>query len=362
MPRYQVTFLPWYEIKKNFSIGSVTLWPYYGNSNHFIKDKILGNWLDRYFQRYVDNNDKPVKSITICSINNDFFSLSNDLDILRKTIDCLIFAAIAPQVVAGAAENNNTLAPPSSDLFELVTQRFETESDFISVAAGNRLCGGLQIENVRFSKPWSIGGPFSKVDLKLVSGVQKLFKPCIPKNFRERVFRSLEWFRLAHSESDQVSILTRVVMMATAFEVLLGFETNQKTKEFASQVENIIASDRFVLESRRFKEPVERSLAYWWAWDFYSLRNDIVHGNKIKPDDLLYKDWITHLIVADIVFYFFVLFHLVFNGLIGREASSLVEYLSQVYGEPVEHELKYKMVSQLYNFTQAYRALGWIKV
>lgn len=359
MPRYQVSFLPWYELKKKISIGPVSLWPYYVSSTHVIKDNILRDWLDRYFQRYVDNNDKPVKSITVCSINNDSFSLEDDLNILRDTVNCLIFAVIAPQVIAGVAEDNNTLAPPSSDLFELFSQTFETESDFINVFAGSRKCGGIRIKNVRFSKPWSIGGPFSKADLKLLNTFHKLFQPCVSRNFRGRILRSLEWFRLAHNE--QVSILTRVVMMATAFEVLFALESNQKAREFAAQVEHVIASDNFVFETRRLIEPVKQSLAYWWAWDFYSLRNDIVHGDDIKPENLIYKDWITQLIVADIVFCYSVLFHFVFKGLIGPESSSLIEYLSQVHGEPVGPEIKYKRISRYYHFNNALRTLGWIK-
>lgn len=361
MPSYQVSFLPWYQIKKNITIGPVNLWPY-DHAENIINDEVLKAWLDRYFQSYIDNRNKPVSSITICSIDNDSFSLNNDLDTIRKAIDCLIFAVIAPQVVAGVAENNNTLAPPSSDLFELFTQRIETKSDFIGVAAGNLLCGGLQIGNVRFSRPWSTGGPFTKVDIKIIEGFDRLFRPCLSRNLRERVFRSLDWFRLAHSESNQVSILSKVVMMATAFEVLLGFETREKAKEFASQVESTLVSDGFLTESRRFKgQPVKHSLAYWWAWDFYSLRNDIVHGNNIKPDNLLYKGWITHLIVADVVFYIFIIFHLLYNGLIGHEIHLFQERLSQIDGKPIEDEIWMKLVGRRFGFGQTYKSFGWIK-
>jgi len=42
-------------------------------------------------------------------------------------------------------------------------------------------------------------------------------------------------------------------------------------------------------------------LAAWWAWDFYDLRSRIVHGEAVTAKDLQYKNWITHLIVADLV-------------------------------------------------------------
>jgi len=59
--------------------------------------------------------------------------------------------------------------------------------------------------------------------------------------------------------------------------------------------------------------------AAWWGWDFYKLRNAVVHGDDIPTKDLVYTDWITHSIVADMTFYSYVVFLLNESGYIDSE-------------------------------------------
>lgn len=44
------------------------------------------------------------------------------------------------------------------------------------------------------------------------------------------------------------------------------------------------------------------SLPACWVWDFYNLRSRIVHGDQVQAQELVFGDWITHLIVADLMF------------------------------------------------------------
>jgi len=149
-----------------------------------------------------------------------------------------------------------------------------------------------------------MGGSFGIPNEEIVKGFGKCFALDFLHELKQRLFRSLEWFRLAHTENDQVSDLSKIVMMSTAFEILLKFPVDGKRKYFTDYVENNISSDKFLRGTRTNHngKTFDMSLVSCWAWDFYAIRSKIVHGDSVPYKDLIFKDWITHLIVSDLVF------------------------------------------------------------
>jgi len=362
MTYYQVFFLPWYKVEKSITIGPVTLWSY-EEADSRIKDKEIRQWLDRYFKAYVDNTGKPVGTITVCSTKDDFVSRDNDFHNIRDAINCLIFAAIIPQTLNGVGSDNNSLAPPTSDLFELVNQRFVPDNDYIAVSTGSVFSGGLKIGQVFFSRPWAIGSLLISIDGEILDGLNKCFYLDTSEDLRLRILRSLEWFRMAHIES-QIDVLSRVVMMATAFEILLDIDNDKKARSFANKLERIIATESFTKEKRKLgREYEERTIAYWWAFFFYQLRNGIVHGDIIHNDQLIYRGWITQQIVADIVFWEFLFYELLGKRWIGSKVHEFSSRLSDCCSESSDEELSLKYITGLlYGFSNIHRALGWIKL
>jgi hypothetical protein len=158
----------------------------------------------------------------------DFKSLSDiEYKDLRNAVDALIFSYISTGVKDAVCANNRSMGPPSADVFQLVTQNFRIGSDDIAVQAGS-VTHVWRISEIIFSKPWSTGGMFGSFEDELLKGFDGCFSAEFPAEVRERFFRSLEWFRMAHIEAEGVSNLSRVVMMATAFEILLQFSRNGK--------------------------------------------------------------------------------------------------------------------------------------
>ena len=95
---------------------------------------------------------------------------------------------------------------------------------------------------------------------------------------------------------------------------------------FVDQVDAKLRNDESIIETRVYKRnPVSYSKAACWAWDFYNLRSKIVHGDEVKPEELCYKDWVTHNIVADLVFWEFAVRELFENGCIGERARKWVK-------------------------------------
>lgn len=334
----QVSFLPWMEFKDNINLGPIIFWPYYRETNQRIRDPRIKAHLDKYFKSYVDNRGKPVNTITVCSYEKVDFRILNDSEYrqLRNTVDILIFTTITPQTARAVCADNESWGPPSADVFELVTQNFRPGSDDVAVQAGSLLSGGWKIGEITFPKPWATGGAFGSPEEKLVTAFNKCFAPKFSHDIRERLFRSLEWFRMAHIEGGQVSLLSKLVMMATGFEILLQFPRFGKGKYFVEYIENNIASSDFVRDGRisHRGESHDLSLGGCWAWDFYELRSRIVHGDSVPPDDLTYKEWVNHLIVVDLIFW----------ECLKRELST------------------HKCISDdIYSYREVHKALGWIR-
>jgi len=361
----QISFLPWVEFKESVSIGPITFWPYYIEANKRVSDQEIKKHLDKYFKSYVDHKGKPVNKITVCSHGEaDFRCLnSHENQDIRYAVDALIFATIAPIIKMAVCANNRSWAPPSSNVFELITQYFEPGSDDITVKVGSLTSGGWKIGEIAFPKPWTTIGVFASADKELIKGFDNCFSSRFSVDVRERLFRSLYWFWMAHIEGSHVSELSKIVMMTTAFEILLQFPRWNKSNYFMDYIERHIASDEFLKEERDTHkgEKCTHSLAGWWASDFYKLRNQIVHGDYIPPDNMIYNDWVTHLIVADLVFWECVKRKLFKYKCLDNNISSFAKEFEKMFpGEPQGTSIEI-LARWLLGFNDVHRALGWIR-
>lgn len=367
---YQISFLPWADLKDEFKIGPIIFWPF-SQVEKKIQNKSIKEHLIKYFKSYVDRKGKPIEKIVVCSYQDiDFRPLSDEeYNRLRSAVDILVFCSIAPQTKNAICANNYSMRPPSTEVFQLITQNFQPGNDYIAVKAGSLLSGGWKIGEVTFPEPWAIGGPFRTLDKELIQGFDKMFDAEFPDDVRERVFRSLQWFRMSHVESDEVSMLSKVVMMATAFEILLQVPNiPNKKKWIADKIERRISNSDFLMEIRKDSKGNNQiySKVAWWSWDFYELRNSIVHGDHIEAKRLRYsapdKDWLSHLIIADLVFWECVKRELFEQKCIGNNVYSCAREWDKAF--PNESQgTSIEPLSRLFlGFNDVHRALGWVQV
>lgn len=360
----QISFLPWVKFNRSISLGQITFWPYYIEGDQRVADAKIKTHLDKYFKSYGDNEGKPVDTITVCSYEKDDFRILNDPEylLLRNAVDILIFIAITPQVKRAVCSKNRSWGPPTADIFELVTQNFHPGNDHIAIKAGSLLNSGWKIGEITFSKPWATGGAIWNLDEELINGFNKCFSTEVPLDVQERIFRSLEWFRMAHKEGGQVSELSKVVMMATTFEILLQFPRNEKRRYFVEYMEKHIASGDFLKDTRTTDrgKSFNLSLAGCWAWDFYELRSQIVHGDLIPLKKLIYRDWVTHLIVADLVFLECMKRELFAHKCIGNNVRSCAKEFDKMFPNEQEGIGIGPLERWFLGFKDVHRVLGWI--
>jgi|LakMenEpi03Aug12_release.lakeMendotaPanAssembly.Ray.scaffolds.fasta_scaffold31648_6 hypothetical protein len=317
MPYSQVTLLPWLKLN-DIQVGNVIFWKLDLNQ---IVDADTKDYLKNYSKCYIDKHSQPVETITVVSLKdkNNFEQLSpEEAEELNFARNILCFLCIAEQSRIALNMNNNSVGPPSSDLFDMVYQNFVPGTDDIAVKSGSVTSGGWTLSEIHFQEPWAVGGHFRSINRHVLEAVDKLLKSSNDTDLKNRLLRSTEWFRLAHNEGGVVTPFVKVVMMSTAFEIIFDIpNVRDKAGNFADKVEATIGGNKFKNEERVYGKNNEksktRSLVSWWAWDFYKLRNSVVHGDEISGVDLIYTSWITELIVADMVFYLYVV-HLLSQG------------------------------------------------
>jgi hypothetical protein len=298
----EVYLLPWAGPVAKVRVGPIEVWPWSASTARSVQNPALRAHLKCLLSRFVDNRGNRVDSIAICShTRRDFRQLADceDRD-LRRAVDALVLATLAPSIGSGVVSNNRGLAPPSADRFELTRLRFDTGEEHIAVSEGS-LTQVWRLDEISFARPWSVGGGFGWRKDDLLAALGSLLTDG-PDDLRRRVFQALEWFRLAHTERANVSELSKVVMMTTALEIVLDVPKGQGRSEFCRRCEALFGDLKLHCQTRDAKV---YSLARWWAWTFYELRSDIVHGNEVPFENLRYGDsdltWVTHPIVADLV-------------------------------------------------------------
>jgi UDP-2,3-diacylglucosamine pyrophosphatase LpxH len=371
-----ISFLPWAELRESIKLGPITFWPYFEKGNQKkITDPEIKAYLNKLFNLFVDYEGNPIDTITICFYNHEFLLNDSVLKTIRQAVDVLIFASIVPalKIIVSGGNYSWRSTIPSADNFELYFLRLpnSAQDDFISFKFGN-ITSIVKIGSSKFQRPFVISKALLGQDKELIAGFDKCFVNSFSVDVRERLLRSLEWFRLAHVENARLSELSKIVMMATAFEILLKFpsKSNEKKKYFVKYIKEYIVSRNFTKENRKASDEncmCIKTLAEWWASDFYNLRNKIVHGDNVSPDDLLhknkylkYKGLLTHLDIADLVFLRCMMEELLVNGCIGNSfrSSKVLNKLNQNNKSKDKHIESW--IRSFWGFDAIYKALGWI--
>lgn len=357
----EVTVLPWLSIDE-FKIGDVIFWKF--NSN-VVKEKSIRDYLDKYVACYVDITGKKQDGVVIASFGdkNNFTVLTPQEHLIVKVArDLLCFASIAPHSLRAVNQDNKSLAPPSSERFQMFSQNFIPNTEDIAFRAGSHtvsLSGGWKLSEVRLVAPLYLGGSLFSIDGKILEALSKLLPSLHNSNSKTeeiRLLRALEWFRLAHVENDEVSVFSKVVMMSTAFEILYDVPNIPgKSDYIANKIDSIFTSTKLIKISKKIgKAKKEHTLAGWWGWDFYKLRNRIVHGDSVDAGELIYKDWLTHLIIADLVFLKSVI----------KDLYSLNYYAQDVkklFKESSDQEAEENMIDFITGFSGLFKRLEWEK-
>lgn len=336
----EVLFMPWADLGVPMRIGPFQFVPW---SKVSVVDEGVREYLEGYFGRHIDHFGKPVDSVTLVLHDSHDFTPSSysPHDQPRDAVDAFIFSTIGPPVVAAVAANDRNLAPPTADRYQLLQQNFRPGDEDVAVKVGGSTHGG-RIAKINFPKPWDLGGAFAIPDDDMAFALGQLMDARAPQGVRVRIFRALEWFRLAHTVGDGASEFSKVVMMATAFEILLQFPDRLKRWHFVTTIDSLLRRPETLTTTLNAPGGSTQTvgLPAAWASDFYRLRNQIVHGDVVALEDLRFYQWISHLVVADVVFWQCVASELYRSGHLGESVRTMMsDPLQAILGETLEKRL-----------------------
>lgn len=365
----EVHFLPWAEIKQHLAVGSVTIAPW-ADIRTQISDAER-KFLDLYFRRHITHDGHPVDHIAVAWTGSNPIAALNvpQRVLIRRAIDALIFVAITTTLKTIINTTNTSMGVPHSERFQLVTQVFKDTEPFVAVSSGGTL-HGWRLNDIHFCTPWHMGSALYSVNDDLLAALGKLLRRPRGAKQRERIFRALEWFRLAHSGNDETSDQSRVVMMATAFEILLEpADPFQKRRLMTQALHTLTDRDNLRQKTLKFgKKKIRVNAVAVWLDRFYQLRNAIVHGSRVTPSQLMYpvtgRPWLTHLKVAALVLWEAISWELANDRLLGNKAKQHADWLAQQFGKKhADKSLIRQATASLMGInTDEYHVdLGWTK-
>lgn len=345
-----VNIMPWVGLQQEIKIGKTIFWPW-NNSESQIANTKTRDMIQRYVSSFVDCQAKPVNTAAICSYQGrDFRNLTDDeWSEMRCGREALVFSVICPVVVQSIGGCSIGLC--SAERFQVLGQELSSEDAKLYVQTGHN----LTIGQFNVYRPLPVeSAPLAQPNTILISAFNKVLVTSFSADLRTRLFRSLEWFRLAHVAADQVSEFSRIVMLATAFETLLEIPAQERDKSmfFTKEVERRFRRETSILDKREHKKKARAyTKAAWWAYDFYKLRNEIVHGDDVDPAKLRYNAHITQKDVADAVLY-----QIIFQTLFETSCIDCPSCLSHL--SPTD-QLDCLLAFEGFEDTQQH--LGWMK-
>lgn len=366
---YQGVFMPWADLGKERKIGPVTFWPHRALAAKKIKDVPIRQHVRRLLRRYVNNDSTQAKGPAVVSHGAvDFRHLTTDewADV-HAAVDALVFSIIYPNNLNGLVFREGADAP-SSDRYKTYGQGFTPGNDDIVIRAGSRY-NFWKLDQIRFQAPWCLGGSRCTPDEKVLAGLSNMWAPDFDPDVKRRIVMSLEWFRLAHSEVDEITPFNKVVMMTTAFEILVECGS-EKAKDMRNKFNRVLAfrdsiSEQRVIKDRKHNDiKVDAIKAAWWISDFYDLRNAIAHGDDVPVERLVYDKKFHQLDIADAVFGELVVWELEKYAVQPPVHVMLRDIrnwnYSDLYG-PLDPSCWALAVRHQYQIMAYHRKLGWAK-
>jgi hypothetical protein len=198
----------------------------------------------------------------------------------------------------------------SSENFSLTHFSIVTENDDMTEYTGFVLpkwIGGIDIDKNLQLRQKHVPTPRFGISEDLANSLVLLRKKK-RRDFR-RIISAIEVFFESYYNSAEVSHNARILLQASAFEILLSSESGkgrEKTKAFIKKHANTSSDKILSFKSERgtTKSVIEQgTIKEKWADSFFTLRNHIVHGNLPKDKDFMFGKWQRHF---DIALYFFI--------------------------------------------------------
>lgn len=310
----QIAYFPYLNMRniEVIEFGDVKVWNFDLKAQDYIPDEALREQVKALLYSNV-KNDQPLKNIGVVSIGaTDFRELTNGELQQVDQVRLIFFLAFLTGVNVCARGLNAGLYMATSENFLLTMQNFDPASDHIAQTDGFLVSfsvGGYKIGQLKFHAPPYVPTPFQfALDVDLILKLSVIQKR--NKRLYERILRATSILFESYYNDLNVSLYSRILMQASAFEVLLDLPERDQRLVFKQKIKKYTVrtnekSRRYFSERRAgIKVPETEPLKVIWADKFYTLRNHIIHGEHLSMREFIFQRKQRHL---DIGVMFFVL-------------------------------------------------------
>lgn len=303
-------------------IDKVRIWNYSIKADEYIRDIGLRKYIDNIMGLNVHRGN-PIRNIGIVSIGDIDFRPFEEDELKDVHEACIILFLSFLSYQMRLQGENIGLYMRTADNFRCVIQNFMLGDDHIAERSGTiiNITDFDLISKISIHKPsYVVLNEFTfRYDVILLDNLVRLKR----RNIRlyNRIVRASEIFRQSYFNSEDVSLILRVLFQMAALETLLELG-QQPRREFKDKVEQYcaISSDRkfihYYLDHGRKRKDVNRMMKGKWAESFYQLRNYVIHGARIKRKYFKFREKMFHFDIATM--FFVVLIKKLINESIGK--------------------------------------------
>jgi hypothetical protein len=305
-------YLALWEVKE-VKVGGAKIWNFDKMADIYIPDNGLRRQLRTIVESNISSDNNPIKGMGVISIGDiDFRELGErELQIVRETSLLLFLSALSRNIIRSKYTNAGHFMRTSEN-FDVMIQHFVPGEPYIAEISGQivqQTRMGYKIGEKKFYAPSCVPRPLTfELDQTLIDNVIRL-KDAKQKKLYKRILQATEFFRQSYYNHMNVSLTSMVLLHIAAFEVLLELSESNPRKDFKDKIENYcsLPSDRLytnTYETRGGRQKEQRTMKGIWADKYYTLRNHIIHGEKIRGSDFIFRNTALH---RDIAAMFFVL-------------------------------------------------------
>ena len=262
-PQHTVSLLPWLKLADSVEIDNVVFWPIPAMIDRFDPTEVFKRQLRLIFSGYLDVKGTPVGELTAVSFRDDPFKdiSSEEAGRISEMVRLLAFSVMAENdYYRQAGQYFNVTS------FQHYHQRFRLGSVWVAPNTrrrdGTTLQGGYKHGELKFTMPLQATTPLeARPNHSLLQGLVNLLRQETAEATATR--QAIDWYFLANTDSDSVSLRTEVVMMASAFEALLQVQDGRGKKEALMERLPILFASRLTDESERIGKDDKREKRSW---------------------------------------------------------------------------------------------------
>jgi len=293
--------------------GRATVWSFLTQSGQIADPKVrqrVSELLNMYQDQAGDpKRTTPVRNIGVASVGPlDLRPLKPSEAKEIENLRFVLFLCCLADNVRWQGPNSGHNAY-TSDNFDVIRQTFNLGSESLADKVGvivRRTLMGYRIDTAKFLTPAHVNRPNTfRYDSQLLAQLRRLRRS--DRALCNRILRATGVFLASYYNSHSLSIDARVLLQASAFEILFDLPEKDQRLAFKNAVEDLLAycderRYRYKYEVRSQKKSETRTIKGIWADRFYTLRNHLIHGNIVPQREYVFRASQHHLVVSPIVF------------------------------------------------------------